>query len=99
MDASLSRFINENLVFLLFAPNVITYLLFGWDKHLAVYHRSRIPEAVLFFFTFLFGGFGALCGMIFFRHKTQHTSFLVLVPLLLLIQLAAVVLFRLYWQY
>ena len=96
MSRELCKFINENLVFLIFVPNIISYLLFAWDKHLAYYHRTRIPEALLFLTSFLFGAFGGLCGMIFFHHKTKHKSFLVTIPLLALIQIALIVVFKVY---
>ena len=98
MSRELCKFINENLVFLIFVPNIISYLLFAWDKHLAHYQRSRVPEAILFLFTFLMGAFGALCGMIFFRHKTRHVSFLAIVPVMAILQVAFYVVFKLFLQ-
>ncbi len=96
MDRETSHFIASNLVYLFATPCIITYLLFAWDKHLAYYHRTRIPEALLFLTSFLFGAFGGLCGMIFFHHKTKHKSFLVTIPLLALIQIALIVVFKVY---
>ena len=78
----------------LFVASVLAFCLFGCDKHLAVYNRRRVPEFLLFLIAFLGGAFGALCGMIFFSHKTRHNSFLVAVPLFLLLQLTFVVLLR-----
>jgi uncharacterized membrane protein YsdA (DUF1294 family) len=98
MDTHTIRFIAQNLVFLFATPCIITYLLFAWDKHLAHYKRRRVPEALLFLMCLLFGAFGGLCGMVFFRHKTKHLSFLIIVPLLAILQIAAVVLFKLYVQ-
>ncbi len=88
----MNHFNNEFLVYLVCLPCIITYLLFAWDKHLAHYQRSRVPEVVLFIGTVLFGAFGALCAMIFFRHKTQHKSFLIVVPLMAIIQTTLLVL-------
>jgi len=96
MDIQTIHFISRAMVFLLGVPCIITYLLFAWDKHLAAYQRQRVPEALLFTMSALFGAFGALCAMIFFRHKTQHRSFLIVVPLLAVLQVALVVLFKLY---
>ena len=95
MDTQTIRFISDNLVFLLATPCILTFLLFAWDKHLAYYNLRRVPEAVLFLMSLLFGAFGALCGMILFNHKTKHVSFLIIVPLLTALQLAAIVLFKL----
>lgn len=80
---------------LIFIMSIVTFLLFGFDKHRAVFEKSpRVPEALLLASAFCGGAFGALCGMIFFRHKTLHTSFLVCIPLFLLLQLAADVCLR-----
>ena len=87
-----SSFLNQYLVFLLGVPCVITFLLFAWDKHLAYYKRTRVPEIVLLLMSFLMGAFGALCAMIFFNHKTRHLAFTITVPVLTIIQLAAIVL-------
>ena len=77
--------------------SIITFLLFGYDKHRAVYNiHPRIPDALLLGLSFLAGSFGALCGMIFFRHKTLHKSFMICVPLFVVILLAADILLRLF---
>lgn len=74
--------------------SLFTFAIFAWDKHLAVYNKSRVPEIVLLLCAFFGGAFGALCAMIFFRHKTAHMSFLVCVPLFLALQLAIDILYR-----
>ncbi|MCR4602679.1 MAG: DUF1294 domain-containing protein [Prevotella sp.] len=98
MDTQTSRFIAENLVYLLSAPCILTFLLFAWDKHLAIYKRQRVPEAVLLILSIFFGAFGGLCSMIFFNHKTHKPAFYITVPILAVIQIAAIVLFKLYLQ-
>ncbi|MBR1594852.1 MAG: DUF1294 domain-containing protein [Alloprevotella sp.] len=81
-------------LYIYYFASLLTFALFGWDKHLAVTGRSRVPEAVLLILSFLGGAFGGLCGMIFFRHKTRKTLFLILVPLFVMLQLAVSVLLR-----
>jgi len=81
---------------ILFFASVLTFVLFGYDKHLAVYNKSRIPEAVLLVFSFLGGAFGALCAMWMFRHKTQKPLFRTLVPIFLVLQLVGDILLRLF---
>lgn len=78
-----------------FVMNVLTFALFAWDKHLAVYNKPRIPEAILLLFAFLDGAFGALCAMILFRHKTVHKMFTISVPILVILQLTVIILYRL----
>lgn len=76
--------------------SLLTFAMYGWDKHLAVYNKTRIPELILLLFTFLGGAFGALCGMILFKHKTLHKMFLICVPIFLFLQLIIVILFRVF---
>lgn len=74
--------------------SLLTFAMYGWDKHLAVYNKTRIPELILLLFAFLGGAFGALCGMILFKHKTLHKKFLICVPIFLFIQLAIDIIYR-----
>jgi uncharacterized membrane protein YsdA (DUF1294 family) len=64
--------------------NLLSLGAFAYDKHKAKANRWRIPERTLLFLA-LFGPFGALAGMLVFRHKTRHMKFL-LVPLFALAQ-------------
>ncbi|WP_058303191.1 DUF1294 domain-containing protein [Gorillibacterium timonense] len=77
------------LVYLL-AINVLGFALMGDDKARARRKKRRIPESRLFLTAFLGGALGVLLGMNRFRHKTLHTSFRVGVPLLLMVNAAAV---------
>lgn len=70
-----------------FFPNIISFGLFGYDKHQATFKGWRIPEFILLLAAFFNGAFGALCGMVFFKHKTSKPLFLYLVPVLLFLQL------------
>ena len=79
---------------ILFIASIFTFVLYGWDKFLAIYNKSRVPEAILLIFTFLGGAFGALCAMILFHHKVNKTLFSVCVPLFLCIQLAVIIVYR-----
>lgn len=96
MDTQTIRFIADNYIYLFAAPCIITFLLFAWDKHLAHFKLQRVPEAVLYLWCALLGAFGGLCAMIIFRHKTKNMSFKVIVPLLTVLQIAAIVCFRVY---
>ena len=61
--------------------NVLTFLLYGWDKLCAKQHWRRIPESVLIGIAFLMGALGALFGMVIWNHKTSKMKFRLLVPL------------------
>ena len=83
-------------LFIIYIASIITFMLFGWDKHCSIFQKSRIPEFVLLLFSFLGGAFGALCAMIFFKHKTLHKQFTIGVPVIMFIQLAIVIILRVF---
>jgi uncharacterized membrane protein YsdA (DUF1294 family) len=70
----------------LFLINAYSFGLAFLDKRAARRGRHRIPEASLWM-TALFGGAaGLLTGMLLFRHKTKHASFLYGIPIMLCLQ-------------
>ncbi len=75
---------------------IIAFAAFAYDKHLALCAKRRIPEAVLWLVTVLAGGFGSLCGMVIFNHKTRKKAFAIGVPVIVFLQvlLAAYILTR-----
>lgn len=79
------------VIFYLLAVNLLTYIIYGIDKHKARHNRWRIPEATLLLLAALGGSIGALLAMRVFRHKTQHKKFRYGVPLILLAQAAVAV--------
>ena len=71
--------------------NGYAWYLMKIDKRLAPRRGFRIPEASLLGVAFLGGGIGALCGMFIYRHKTKHTSFLLLIPVFCILQVLLLV--------
>jgi uncharacterized membrane protein YsdA (DUF1294 family) len=71
--------------------NVGTFLLYGWDKFCAQHQWRRISEMTLLFMAAIGGSLGALFGMKIFHHKTLHLKFRLGVPLLLILQVAALI--------
>ena len=69
--------------------NIIGVMMMGIDKSRAKRHAWRIPERTLFLISLLGGSVGSLAGMYLFRHKTKHMTFVIGMPLILLIQIAA----------
>lgn len=59
--------------------NLVAFF-YGIDKHHAVNHKWRIPEATLILYAFIGGGIGAAAGMAMFHHKTRKWKFRILVP-------------------
>lgn len=71
------------LIFLFW--NIFVMLVFGVDKLLAKMKKWRISEQVLLLLTFLFGGMGALFGMVLFNHKTRKGKFRFGVPVIVVL--------------
>lgn len=80
------------LIFLILM-NVVTFFLYGMDKLKAKRSKWRVPEATLLLFAVLGGSVGAWLGMKIWHHKTQHKKFKYGLPLIIVIQIAAVVYF------
>lgn len=83
-------------LFILYVMSLVTFALFAWDKQLAYVQKTRVPEMILLLFALLGGAFGALCAMIFFKHKTFHRKFLICVPVFLFLQLAIDIFYRVF---
>ncbi|MBQ6602301.1 MAG: DUF1294 domain-containing protein [Eubacterium sp.] len=71
--------------------NIIGLCMMGVDKGRARNHEWRIPEAALFGVSFAGGALGSLAGMYLFRHKTQHASFVIGIPVILIIWIIVLV--------
>lgn len=57
------------------AMSVLALILYGADKARARRRAWRIRESVLLLTAVFGGAFGALLGMMLFRHKTQKLKF------------------------
>ena len=75
----------------LFIANLISFGLMLHDKRCAKMGRWRVPEKTLFLAAACFGALGGVLGMQLLRHKTQHWYFQLFFPLMLVIQLAALI--------
>ncbi len=63
----------------------------GIDKARAKKRGFRIPEATLFVVALIGGSIGTIAGMLFFRHKTRKWYFVYGLPVILLLQIAALI--------
>ena len=75
--------------------NLITFLVFGFDKCKAKYkerheNARRVPEKTLFLLSAIGGSLGALLGMRVFHHKTLHRSFRFGIPTILMAQIVLI---------
>ncbi|GGJ84588.1 hypothetical protein GCM10007063_03880 [Lentibacillus kapialis] len=71
--------------------NIIAFLIMGMDKQKAKTETYRIPERTLWGLAILGGAIGVWAGMKSFRHKTRHRSFVIGMPVLIIIQAVFVV--------
>ena len=84
----------EEILIILLALNIITFIVYGIDKLKAKKGWWRIPEATLLLLAAIGGSIGAWFGMMVWRHKTQHLKFKYGVPAIILMQVAFV-----WWMY
>lgn len=75
----------------LLTVNAVSFLLMLMDKQKAKKKLWRIPESTLLLSAAIGGSIGSLAGMYTFRHKTKHLKFTLGVPVILLLQIAAVI--------
>lgn len=75
----------------LIVMNLAGLCLMGLDKSKARHHAWRISEKTLFLVSIFGGSIGTWAGMYLFRHKTRHWYFVVGIPLILVVQVAAFV--------
>jgi len=69
--------------------NLLTFLVFGWDKLAAVDGRTRVPERLLLLLAALGGSPGALLARPVFRHKTRKQPFGAWLALIVFAQVVA----------
>lgn len=75
------------LTFYLICINIIAGSAMIYDKRAAIKHRTRISEKTLFTLAIIGGSLGIIVVMYRIRHKTRHKTFIVGVPIILIIQL------------
>ena len=85
---------NRYIYIYLILINTAAFCCMGLDKLRAMGGKWRISERNLFILAAAGGSAGTLAGMFLFRHKMKHISFRIGLPLILLLQLAAVLFLR-----
>ena len=76
---------NMNIYFLII--NIITFLVYGYDKYCAIKNKWRISEYHLLGLGLIGGGIGSLLGMLVFRHKTKKLLFKIAIPIFIIINI------------
>lgn len=79
------------LLYYLLIINAVGLILMLTDKLLAKGNRRRIRERTLFLVAIVGGSVGSILGMYLFRHKTLHPKFTLGFPLILALQVIAVI--------
>lgn len=77
------------IVVYLIAVNLLSFIITGIDKGLAVHQKWRVSENTLHLLTLAGGTIGSGLGMLLFRHKTAKRSFLLVFFGILAVQLVA----------
>ena len=72
--------------------NIIAMALCLVDKKAARRHRWRVQERLLFFVAAVGGSPFMLLTMLSIKHKTRHKRFMIGIPVILTLQIVAVVL-------
>lgn len=80
------------LIYLL-GVNIVTVLLFRFDKSMSEVNGRRIPEKTLLTLAFMGGSPGAFWARRMFRHKTQKQPFSTYLILIVLVQILMAVSF------
>lgn len=73
----------------LLAVSVVSVVLTVLDKIAAQRHALRVPEIVLLLFAALGGSVSMFITMLVIRHKTRHPKFMIGIPVIFILQIAA----------
>lgn len=73
------------------AVNLVAFFAMALDKYFSVKGHWRISERALLFWALAGGSAGSLAGMVVCRHKINKNRFRYGVPVMLLIQMIALV--------
>ena len=87
----------KNIIIYLVIINIVGFLAMWIDKRKAQKGKWRIQEKTLFMLTVLGGGIGTIAGMYKFRHKTQKLIFTIGLPAILILEIIAVIYFKMFF--
>ncbi len=76
--------------FYLFAVSLISVTVCLYDKFAAKRGLRRIRESSLMSLSFLGGSFAMYITMRIIHHKTRHNKFMLGIPLMIILQIAAI---------
>ena len=71
--------------------SLISVIITVFDKKIAGTGKRRIPEATLLLWSALGGSVAMYLTMHAIRHKTQHKKFMIGIPIIIILQVVAIV--------
>lgn len=83
----------QNIIIYFLVINLIGFAVMFIDKQKAKRGSWRIPENTIFIITAIGGGIGTIAGMYIFRHKTKKWTFTIGLPVLLILDILAIIYF------
>jgi len=81
----------EVILFSFVFINVLSFIVYGIDKRLALKKQQRISERELHTFALIGGFLGATLSMAIFSHKVSKSSFLIKHILIILVWIIAII--------
>ncbi len=89
----------KKILILYFAViNLLAIFITISDKRRAVKHKWRVPESTLLLFSALGGSPAMFLTMKLIHHKTKHKKFMIGIPIILFLQLAAAGVLVYFWR-
>ena len=79
------------LINYLIIVNTLGFFINIADKQAAIHKRRRVPEAALWTMGLIGGAAGSYIAMKLFRHKTRHKSFMLGMPLLIVLDIIFII--------
>ncbi|MBR5632666.1 MAG: DUF1294 domain-containing protein [Clostridia bacterium] len=70
--------------------SLISFIVTAWDKFCAKRDMWRVPEKTLLILSALGGSVAMYITMKTIRHKTKHPKFMVGIPVIIFLQVAAI---------
>ncbi|WP_249870909.1 DUF1294 domain-containing protein [Oceanobacillus saliphilus] len=79
----------SSIILYFIGVNIVGFVLMYIDKQKAIKQKYRIPERTFWALAVLGSSIGTYIGMNTFRHKTKHTSFVIGMPLLIVVNIVS----------
>lgn len=81
---------NKYILLYLIIINIITFIIFGLDKLLAVLNKNRISERVLLYLSIIGGCLLEFLSMFIFKHKIRKKKFYIVNIIFIIIYLVII---------